>query len=80
MKISEVVLSTGVDAILKFLASSPQDEVYTVAELSTKFDVAHSTIKSSRRLGLHREYFGGNVYYGSLTALEEFRKRIDNES
>lgn len=71
MKISEVIKSSTAD-VVKFLDTAPRDELYTVQELSEKFGVCETTIKSSKLLKDYRIKYGDRKYYGSQIAISEF--------
>lgn len=71
MKISDVKDSTAIKEIVNFLLNASDDEVFTVRELSDKFDVAHSTIKGSRVLSNYRMKFEGRNYFGSPKAIQK---------
>ena len=72
MKISDVVQGTVMDQVIRHILSSPSDEVFTVKELSEKFSVPESTIKSSRRIKQYIIKYGTSTYYGNAAARAAF--------
>ena len=75
MKISDVVKFNAVDRVIKFLDTAPRDELYTVQDISRKYDIPESTIKTSRVLLNYRIKYGGRNYFGSPVSIREFARQ-----
>ena len=78
-KITDVLAGSTTKAVADFLANAPDDEVYTVKELSGKFDIPESTLKNSRALKTFNVKFEGRSYFGSLAAIEKLPKEDDED-
>jgi len=76
VKTEDIIKGNNVKDILKFLETTPVDELYTIQELNEKFGVPESTIKSSQTLRPHRTKFLGKNYFGSQDAITGFEKKI----
>ena len=75
MKITDVV-KNSTKTVKDFLASAPEDEVYTVQELAEKFNLAESTLKASRILEEYRTKVDDRNFFGSLWAIAILEKRL----
>lgn len=78
MKITDVVNAQQftIEDIKTVLSISPDDELYTVQELSEKFNIGESTIKASRALLPYRTKFNGRNYFGSAEAIQRLTLQV----
>jgi hypothetical protein len=76
MKISEVAALPSVADVVKFLKNeSPDDELFSLRELSEKFNISESTLKNSPYLKPYKISHGGKNYYGSTSAIADFERQ-----
>ncbi len=77
MKITEIVQKNPpISRIVNFLETSPKDELYSSVELSGRFNIPASTIRHAEALNKFKIKYGELNYYGSLKAIEEFKKQV----
>jgi hypothetical protein len=77
MLVTDVLKGANIKDILAFLNSGPDDQLFTVQELHEQFGVPESTIKSSQTLRPYRTNFLGKNYFGSVSTVAEFEKKIE---
>lgn len=72
MKTKEIIETTNVKSVTDFLYIAPRDELYTLKELSERFNIPESTLKTSRSMNNYKVKYGNNNYYGSPQAIAAF--------
>lgn len=76
MKTKEIIETINVQSVTDFLYIAPRDELYTLKELSEKFNIPESTLKTSRVMNNYKVKYFRKSYYGSPVAVAEFLKQV----